>query len=1499
MEFDVHCTADVHLSRKVEYMRQTVARAALSLALCLGVAPAGILADEAGTDPSDTGAVQPSETPEAAGEPASQDGTADPVPADGETSPDIEPASEEEASPAGTEVPAEEAAPEPDVDEAPEPDVATTPTDASDPNADTETAETDVLGADALSADAAAPDEPAAEAAGGTFSVEETCAVDPGLPGNDALFDGYVYGLLYGNSGVATLGDYYTEALNEQETVIYQALLERVEQVAQGGATSTADIEVTLEGLSWTHEELGVDGSDGETLSKALSAKLAEAADIHKVLTCLMADHPYELYWYDKSVGVSYSYSYTSSTDSDRISIGTITFTMAVAKGYSDDMSVTTSSGKTILCGTDPDRISEAQSAVATAQAIVADYAGKSDREILEGYKNEICARVSYNSGAADNDSTPYGDPWQIIYVFDDDPDTNVVCEGYAKAFQYLCDLTTFSDDTVCYTVSGTMTGGTGAGAHMWNVVAFDGGRYLVDVTNSDAGTIGADGSLFLALPEEDGSVESGYTFSTTSGTDVSYAYSAETLALYNADTVLTLKAPAQKASLEGATVRLADGASFTYNGAAQTPTPDQVVVTLADGTVVPSGQYTVTAGNNVDAGEATITVTAIPNGDYTGSVTGTFTIAPKQLTDPIIEVATDDLVYDGQPKEPAVTVYDGDTVVPASEYTVAYSSNVNAGTGTVAVSDKEGGNYVVSGSATFTIAPAPQSELTVTGQPEGTIRYGDTFQLGTEGGSGDGAVSWAVTAGADYATVAEDGTVTVTGVGPFTVTTIKAASDNYAEAVASLNFDDVAKAPLTVTDVTLAPKTYDGTASATVKDVTVSGMRNGDALVYGTDFYVSSATYDSADAGNGRTATVTVALSGSAAGNYELTDNTFTRTGQVIEQADWQGTATAASSARFGATGTCDLSGLLPAGSVLGTPTVGDGENIFATDSLALDGTMLTYTVADDEGLAGMQGTVAIPVTGTNYKPFTLTVTVTVTDKTAPVLGVDPIVVTYTGEPISANLISGTATVDGQEIEGTWSFADGQAITNVADSGSKTVVFTPADTDAYASVEASVPVTIERAPQELHIVGVPEEGLYYGETFQLSVETNAEETNVLWSVGKGNPPLTMTQDGTTASFKVRAGGTSATISVESTGGANYEPARASVEVDLLKVPLTVSEIQLAPKTYDGTTDATVTAASVEGVLEGDEVAFGTDFVVASAVYDSPDAGTDRTATITFAMNGPSPMSAGYELVNPYTLTGQTIAPSEAAPDESVTAISIALDASGSCNLGGSLPAGAVLGTELTVDDPSGIFATAPAIDENGTLTYELSTDPAAAGKTATITIPVTSSANYSAPFNLTLTATAPAVMPEEPGTDEPGETPEEPGTDEPAQPENPDDEGDNGSGETPENPSTPDDEPGTDEPGETPEGPGASDGGPDGTLQDDEGADNGTADGNQSNGSTAQGQQQNQASSSQNQQEQISKTGDEGTSALPWLLASGVLCAAGGAAALKLQGNRNDRSRT
>lgn len=77
-------------------------------------------------------------------------------------------------------------------------------------------------------------------------------------------------------------------------------------------------------------------------------------------------------------------------------------------------------------------------------------------------------------------------------------------------------------------------------------------------------------------------------------------------------------------------------------------------------------------------------------------------------VTDPTIILSETSFTYDGTPKTPTVTVKDGNTVIPESEYTVTYSNNTEVGSARVIISNNEGGNYIVNGSATFTIVKDP-----------------------------------------------------------------------------------------------------------------------------------------------------------------------------------------------------------------------------------------------------------------------------------------------------------------------------------------------------------------------------------------------------------------------------------------------------------------------------------------------------------------------------------------------------------------------------------------------------------------------------------------------------------------------------------------------------------------------------------------------------------------------------------------------------------------------
>ena len=184
--------------------------------------------------------------------------------------------------------------------------------------------------------------------------------------------------------------------------------------------------------------------------------------------------------------------------------------------------------------------------------------------------------------------------------------------------------------------------------------------------------------------------------------------------------------APAQ---LNDATVKV--NGTYTYTGQAQTPAAGNVVVTLG-GKTVPSDQYTISASDNMNAGQATATVTAKAGGNYTGSASGKFTIALASLNDAKVEVSGGLFTYDGTSKDPTVTVtLDSKTLSAGTDYTLSYSNSnggdgnlTNAGTVTVTATGK--GNYTATATGTFTINKAQPNYTTPTGL---TATYGDTLK--------------------------------------------------------------------------------------------------------------------------------------------------------------------------------------------------------------------------------------------------------------------------------------------------------------------------------------------------------------------------------------------------------------------------------------------------------------------------------------------------------------------------------------------------------------------------------------------------------------------------------------------------------------------------------------------------------------------------------------------------------------------------------------------------
>ena len=253
---------------------------------------------------------------------------------------------------------------------------------------------------------------------------------------------------------------------------------------------------------------------DKLTEANAASAAFAKATavagiDIDALIDALLSDCPYDLYWFDKTRGIRTACGVATTLSGEEIvavRVTHITVRMAVAADYA---------AGTFTVNELPGRVN---AAVANIEDIVGAAASLGDLDMLRAYADRVCALTAYNHQAAGGAAVPYGDPWQLVYVFDGDPDTQVVCEGYAKAFKYLCDLSDFPGGAACVLVTGEMRYGTGEGEH--------GRRYLVDLTNSDAGD-SCDGALFLK-----GCAGSGDSY-TCNG--LSYTFDEHTISAYGA----------------------------------------------------------------------------------------------------------------------------------------------------------------------------------------------------------------------------------------------------------------------------------------------------------------------------------------------------------------------------------------------------------------------------------------------------------------------------------------------------------------------------------------------------------------------------------------------------------------------------------------------------------------------------------------------------------------------------------------------------------------------------------------------------------------------------------------------------------------------------------------------------------------------------------------------------------------------------------------------------
>ena len=514
--------------------------------------------------------------------------------------------------------------------------------------------------------------------------------------------------------------------------------------------------------------------------------------------------------------------------------------------------------------------------------------------------------------------------------------------------------------------------------------------------------------------------------------------------------------------------------------------------------------------------------------------------------------------------------------------------------------------------------APTAQENLTYTGQEQALITAGMTDH---------GTMQYSLTENGTYSQDIPTGT----DAGEYTVWYRVIGDANHKDTAPASVAVSIRQKPLTITEVTAASKTYDGTTNAGITSVTFDGVN----LNRGTDYTVT-ANFDDASVGKDKNITATVALMEQAAKNYFLEQSSFHTTGNITKAA-------------------APGSGLRPAVTVI-NDLAKTYEMVLSNDylpklsspceygnvSYSLRGTYLTDGYKDTVQVKVMEengqyklkltvpavdynkvssvGTIDVRVTSDNYRDFYLTIGVKTKNKDVPVPDgtISASDITY-GQTLNDSKIAGKMKAGGKAIDGTFTWTNG-TFKPAAGDYPASWTFTPAKGyEEYATATGTATVTVD--PKAVTVSITPNGGTYGSVTAAAAVLSGVVDGETV--------PVTLTYTGT-ANDGTKYNGTTpptkaGTYTIKaSTTNANYtlDANTATAEFTVAKRRATVTPGNKSKIYQEKDPDLTY---KVDGVLDG-ETLTGITLTRAEgenagkyAITATADAGANPNYDVTFA----------------------------------------------------------------------------------------------------------------------------------------------------------------------------------------------------------------------------------------------------------------------------------------
>ena len=430
----------------------------------------------------------------------------------------------------------------------------------------------------------------------------------------------------------------------------------------------------------------------------------------------------------------------------------------------------------------------------------------------------------------------------------------------------------------------------------------------------------------------------------------------------------------------------------------------------------------------------------------------------------------------------------------------------------------------------------------------------------------------------------------------------------------------------LTVTSVTIAAKTYDGTTSATVTGGVLVGLASVDTA---NVTLTQTASFVSANAANNVGLVMVGSIAGSASGNYTLTSPTGI-TANIARKAITVGGTSVAASKVYDGTTAATVSG----GSLVGV-IAADAANI----SLSQSGVFAIPNVGNAIAVA-----VSTSITGTAASNYVVTqpanLSANITPKTLTVVGTAVADKVYNGATlasVSGGSLVGLVTSDLANVSlvqaGTFSAANAGTAIPVTISDS----ITGSASSNYTLVQPTG-ITGKITPAPL---GISVAAIYSGSTtiipatFTVTGLVNNETITALSSVVLDNMNVSGNSTNFVRSISI-GGGTALASNYAFNTVASSSAGNLLNTVTLTPKTLTVAGTLADKKSYDGTTSVNVWGGSLVGVIGVDVVN-----LKQAGVLNDANAGAVIPVTVTDSISGFS--ASNYTLIQPTGVTASVV----------------------------------------------------------------------------------------------------------------------------------------------------------------------------------------------------------------------------------------------------------------